>query len=312
MDLKPFKLDIDELINEFAENKLTTLGDMKRVWLSRKFSFIFEASPTTNLAFFMQSLYAHSIGHMVSPASLSHRLGGLYCLYCLYEVQPFKPPFKIYLSLGELKRLRHLLVDAKEKSIKVVSVLVNKMLEKNVFLFGFVDINDSSVTERVNELTHVQNNCVQVAYKRLFSNTRIEKYIHMDLGTELEVGALKKMSKDYATAKELAIGGASELVNVENIKHIAESKRLIGEVVEKTAQDWKVQKDLFFQQTGLDQQAGVGSQLTQGNEIIKHQKVEEDDRNFEQRDDNETVEQLEDDENFGEELEKQMLSYEEV
>lgn len=35
---------------------------MKRVWMSRNFSFIFEASPTTNLGCFMQSLYAHSIG----------------------------------------------------------------------------------------------------------------------------------------------------------------------------------------------------------------------------------------------------------
>ncbi|KAH7846046.1 hypothetical protein Vadar_009079 [Vaccinium darrowii] len=31
MDLKPFKLDIDELINEFAENKMTNLADMKRI-----------------------------------------------------------------------------------------------------------------------------------------------------------------------------------------------------------------------------------------------------------------------------------------
>lgn len=35
---------------------------MKKVWRSKKFSFIFEASPTTNLACFMQSLYAHSVG----------------------------------------------------------------------------------------------------------------------------------------------------------------------------------------------------------------------------------------------------------
>lgn len=62
MDLQPFKLDIDELINDFTETEMTTLADMKTVWLSKKFSFIFEASPTTNLAFFMQSLYAHSIG----------------------------------------------------------------------------------------------------------------------------------------------------------------------------------------------------------------------------------------------------------
>ena len=39
-------------------------------------------------------------GYMSSAASLSIRLGGLYCLYCLHETQPFKPHFRIYLSLG--------------------------------------------------------------------------------------------------------------------------------------------------------------------------------------------------------------------
>ncbi|KAI8005362.1 hypothetical protein LOK49_LG08G00741 [Camellia lanceoleosa] len=229
---------------------------MKRVWLSRKFSFIFEANPSTNLAIFMQSLYAHSIGYMVSTASLSHRLGGLYCLYCLHEVQPFKPPFKIYLSLGGLKRLRNLVIDVKEKGIKVASALVKQMLESNVFLFGFVDIHDGSVTERVNELTGIQNARVQVAHKKLFSNTRIENFIHMDLGMELDVDVLKKMSTAYAVAKELAIKEASELVDVQNIKHIAENKKLIGEVMEKTAQDWNTQKESFYQQTGLNQAAG--------------------------------------------------------
>jgi hypothetical protein len=35
---------------------------MKRVWLSNKFSYIYEASPSSNLVVFMQSLYSHSIG----------------------------------------------------------------------------------------------------------------------------------------------------------------------------------------------------------------------------------------------------------
>lgn len=317
MDLKSFKLDIDELISEFSENNLTTLADMKRVWLLRKFSFIFEASPSTNLAIFMQSLYAHSIGYMVSTASLSHRLGGLYCLYCLHEVQPFKPPFKIYLSLGELKRLRNLVIDVREKGIKVASALVKKMLERNVFLFGFVDINDGSVTERVNELTDIQNARVQVAHKKLFSNTRIENFIHMDLGMELDVDVLKKMSTDYAVAKELAIKEASEVVDVQNIKHIAENKKLIGETVEKTAQDWNTQKESFYQQTGLNQAAGEGPQLSKDKENFEQQ---EDDVNFEQEGnehfgqekDGENIEQPEDDEKFGDELEQQMLSGEEL
>ncbi|KAE8675874.1 Raffinose synthase family protein isoform 1 [Hibiscus syriacus] len=60
MDLSPFKQDIDELIHEFVQSESSTLNDTKRIWLSMKFSYIYEASPT-NLAFFTQSLYAHII-----------------------------------------------------------------------------------------------------------------------------------------------------------------------------------------------------------------------------------------------------------
>lgn len=38
------------------------LADMKRIWLSRKFSYIYEARPSSNLTFFMQTLYSQSIG----------------------------------------------------------------------------------------------------------------------------------------------------------------------------------------------------------------------------------------------------------
>ncbi|KAF3333858.1 Small nuclear RNA activating complex (SNAPc), subunit SNAP43 [Carex littledalei] len=36
---------------------------MKRIWKERKFSYIFEAKPTRNSAFFMQSLYTHCISY---------------------------------------------------------------------------------------------------------------------------------------------------------------------------------------------------------------------------------------------------------
>ncbi|KAB1206137.1 hypothetical protein CJ030_MR7G014282 [Morella rubra] len=273
MDLSPFKRDIDELIDEFAKDESIALADMKRVWLSRKFSYIFEASPSSNLAFFMQSLYAHSIGYVIGNASLSHRLGGLYCLYCLYETQPFKPPFRIYLSLdevrdpcgvnlrkytngglgeilkligfdvvtgvkiGELKKLASLVVDAKAKGLEVVLTLVRLMLEKNMFLFGSVEINVGSVTETVTQLTELQNARIHVAYNTLFANTRIEHFLHMDLtmgarsvlgilsrgnclqwslnpwhllpGVEVDLNVVQNMSTEYAEAKKLAIGASS-------------------------------------------------------------------------------------------------------
>ncbi|ONK74600.1 uncharacterized protein A4U43_C03F8160 [Asparagus officinalis] len=254
MDLAPFKLDIDELLDDFAKEELMTLADMKKLWAAKKFSYIYEARPRSKSAFFMQSLFAHAIGHMVSEAALSRRLGGLYCLYCLYETQPYKPAFKIYLSLRELKRLKTLVIDAKQSNIGVVTALVKRMLDKNMFLFGFVDIAGGSITQSVEEITKLQNRRVQIAYEKLLSNTRIEEFLHMDLDTELDLEALKKMSAEYAEAKESAIREASETVNVEDIKHIAENKKLVGNMVEDIVKEWDVQKEEFYKQTGISSQ----------------------------------------------------------
>nr|GMC65170.1 Small nuclear RNA activating complex (SNAPc), subunit SNAP43 [Ipomoea batatas] len=208
MDLKPFKLDIDDLISEFAEGGSTTLAEMKRVWLSKKFSFIFEASPSTNQACFMQSLFAYSVGYAVSTRSLSHRLGGLYCLYCLFETQPFKPPFKIYLSL--------------------------------------------------------------------------------DL--------IKQRSTEYAMAKKQAIEEASKAVDIENIKHIVENKRSIGETIEQKGADWNAQKDAFYQQTGCAHQLAM--------EPVQQEEPMQVDENLEE------AGELQEDDNdeFGKELEDVLLS----
>ncbi|KAJ6747321.1 SMALL NUCLEAR RNA ACTIVATING COMPLEX POLYPEPTIDE 1 [Salix koriyanagi] len=275
MDLSPFKLDIDELINEFVEGEFTTLADMKRVWLSRKFTYIFEASPPTKLAFFMQSLYAHTIGHMIST-SLSQRLGGLYCLYCLYETQPFKPPFKIYLSLGELKKLKTLVINAKEHGIKVVTVLVKRMLEKNMFLFGFVDLNEGSVSETVNQLSKLQDARVQVAYKKLFDDTRIEQFLHMDMGMEFDLDMLKNMSTEYAEAKKLAIREASMAVDVQNIQHISEDREIIGDEIERITENWNVQRQVFYQQTGLNERYAKKNEQPHQPQHKKHEQKDDD------------------------------------
>nr|GEW58995.1 hypothetical protein [Tanacetum cinerariifolium] len=73
----------------------------------------------------MQSLYAHCLGYMTSTDSISHRLGGLYGLYCLHETQPFNPPFRNHLSPWQLKRLKELVIDAKKENVGVVPALVN-------------------------------------------------------------------------------------------------------------------------------------------------------------------------------------------
>lgn len=48
--------------------------------------------------------------------------------------------------------------------------------------------------------------------------------------------------------------GASQVVDVENIKHIAEDSIMVGDAVEKITEEWNVQKQLFYEQTGLNRQ----------------------------------------------------------
>lgn len=66
----------------------------------------------------------------------------------------------------ELKKLKSHVVTARENGLKVVPALVKKMLDKNMFLFGFVDINEGAVSETLNQLTELQNARIQVLYAK--------------------------------------------------------------------------------------------------------------------------------------------------
>ncbi|PKI61587.1 hypothetical protein CRG98_018016 [Punica granatum] len=246
MDLSPFEKDIDELIDEFSQGESTSFAEMKRVWASRKFTYIYEAAPTpspyssSNLAFFMQSLFAH--------------------------------------SLGELKNIKDLIVASKERGITVVPPLVKRMLERNMFLFGALDVNEASVLERVNQLMELQNARVELAYKKLFANTRIEHFLHMDLGVEIDMDIIKKMSSEYAEAKKLAIQEARTEVDVQNIEHIIEDKKSIGDVVEGIADEWNTERKAFYQQTGLSLQHS-----SEEGHLLQPPPEREDDEDFEHK-----------------------------
>lgn len=42
------------------------------------------------------------------------------------------------------------------------------------------------------------------------------------------------------------------MIDTKDVKHIAKDNALIGDVVEKTTEDWNTQKELFYQKTGLN------------------------------------------------------------
>lgn len=102
-----------------------------------------------------------------------------------------------------------------------------------------------------------------------------------------------------------------EVVDVQNIKHIAENKRLIGEVVEETVEDWSTQKELFYKQTGIKEPSQHFHQLQEGNDNLElveanHNFGNEGENNTREYGEEENSEGLEDDD-FGVELEQELL-----
>lgn len=150
-----------------------------------------------------------------------------------------------------------LVIDAKENGIEVVPALVRRMLSENMLLFGSSDTFSDSAKERVHTATKLQDRHLQIAYEKLFSNTEIEGYVHMNLGVELGLESLKKMSTEYATAMEVAINEASNYVSVEDIKHIADYRRLGSDAMEMLVEKWEAQKESFYKKTGISNRCEI-------------------------------------------------------
>ncbi|GJN09422.1 hypothetical protein PR202_ga27428 [Eleusine coracana subsp. coracana] len=258
MDLAPFKLDIDELLTDYA-----------RVLFPQIF-YVSCHRPMTNSGVFMQSLFLHCIGHMTSQSLLPQRLAGLYCLYCLYECQPYKPRFKIYLSLEECKQLKDFVVMAKQNELPLVPVLVKRMLDKGMFLFGFINLLGDNGEKQVEELTASQNKRVKFASDKLFANTQLESYMHMDLGAEFELDSIKKLSKEYAEAKELALAEASQTIDVEDARHILQNDKLLGDRVDEVVKEWDAQKEEFYEKTGLSRGNELAVMENDESGVLRH------------------------------------------
>lgn len=133
----------------------------------------------------------------------------------------------------------------------ILCPLVKRMLDKGMFLFGYMNLLGDNGEKQVEELTAMQNKRIKFACDKLFTNTQAESYMHLDLGAEFELDSIKKLSKEYAEAKELALAEASQTVDIEDAKHILQSDKLLGDKIDEVVKDWDAQKEEFYERTGL-------------------------------------------------------------
>ncbi|KAL3685769.1 hypothetical protein R1sor_003791 [Riccia sorocarpa] len=179
MDFRASALDIEQLVASFAAAEGTELEQMKDLWRSRNFSFIWEARPKdVTPAFYAQALYSCALSHMVAEeAPFPANLAGLYVLYILYETQDKEDSYKIYLSLEELESLISLVRKFKLKYNLVAFKVVKRMFAEQMFLFGSVSANQKRIASCMARVAHQATVSVQQARTRLLSNIPVREHV---------------------------------------------------------------------------------------------------------------------------------------
>lgn len=62
-------------------------------------------------------------------------------------------------------------MEAKEKGVEIATAVGKQMLDKNVFIFGAVDFDETSTTEKLHQSIELQNRLVRCAYKKYVTSS---------------------------------------------------------------------------------------------------------------------------------------------
>jgi hypothetical protein len=120
-------------------------------------------------------------GFVVGDRAIAWKIGGLYVLYMLYETQLTEKRFKIYLSLEELEQLCILVKELKRHDCVVALKVIKFMLQRKVFLYGCVAINQRSIADSCDKLAAQAASRLHHARNRLLSNLPIQEHLYTDL-----------------------------------------------------------------------------------------------------------------------------------
>ncbi|CAK9216770.1 unnamed protein product [Sphagnum jensenii] len=246
MDMTGAAQDIQELVHAFAQVEGRELSHMKELWQARRFSFIHEACPKdVTQDFFMQALYSSALGFVVGDRAIAWKIGGLYVLYMLYETQLTEKRFKIYLSLEELEQLCILVKELKRHDCVVALKVIKFMLQRKVFLYGCVAINQRSIADSCDKLAAQAASRLHHARNRLLSNLPIQEHLYTDLTQDLLLDDFKHIDQEYEAAKNHVLTGLGTYDRVVDMPSFQDSNTTLGEELKEMVSDWDLQRKPF-------------------------------------------------------------------
>ncbi|KAG5895501.1 hypothetical protein JTB14_034817 [Gonioctena quinquepunctata] len=131
-----FKVDCDELLDEFEKLQSFCYVDFAKIWNQNNFTYVFAGqSYVLLLREFCENCFFNVKKYIMFPRTLFTQIGALYLLYGLYYKQPLKGWVKIRLTLEEYQKINALIQEMKSRRELDSVYIFAKMKVEDAFLY---------------------------------------------------------------------------------------------------------------------------------------------------------------------------------
>ncbi|KAH9499301.1 Small nuclear RNA activating complex, polypeptide 1, 43kDa [Bulinus truncatus] len=130
------RLDFKRLLNDFIRLNTVRYEEFSRLWREKKMEYLYLGRCTDREAReFIEEIILIAEEYFLPPYQFQVRVGGLYLLYALYEIQPVVPKVKIRLTLPQWKHTASFELQASQQKHLDVVYVFHRLYQEKAFLF---------------------------------------------------------------------------------------------------------------------------------------------------------------------------------
>ncbi|KAK3784846.1 hypothetical protein RRG08_056804 [Elysia crispata] len=132
------RTDFKHLMNIFLSSATVRFEQFSEVWRALNMSYLCAGRNSDREAReFIEKVLVIAREYFLPPYQFQARVGGLYLLYAIYQIQPISPKVKIRLTPQQWDDSLHFQLQAKQQSHLDVVYIFNRLIQEQAFQFCF-------------------------------------------------------------------------------------------------------------------------------------------------------------------------------
>ncbi|KAI8777741.1 uncharacterized protein LOC106072603 [Biomphalaria glabrata] len=132
------RTDFKRLMNDYIKLKTVRYEEFSKLWREKKMEYLYIGRSSDREAReFVEEIMLIALEYFLPPYQFQVRVGGLYLLYGLYEIQPIIPKVKIRLTSSQWKDIVTFEQQASQQNHLDVIYVFHRLFEEKAFQFCY-------------------------------------------------------------------------------------------------------------------------------------------------------------------------------